>query len=93
VVLKFAPWGSNPGFDWDDNNENKIWSHRIRDFEVEECFENNPDVMPHEKTRTCPEKYSDRFLVKGKTNGGRKLVIVVQYLGANFVRPITAWDE
>ena len=93
MVLKFAPWGSNPTFDWDEYNDNEIWKHRIRDFEIEQCFENNYTVIRHKKAMTEPEKYGDRYMVRGRTDGGRKLVIIVQYLGANFVRPITAWDE
>ncbi len=93
MVLKFAPWGSNPTFDWDESNENEIWAHRIRDFEIEQCFENDYTVIPHKKAATEPEKYGDRYLVRGRTDGGRKLIVIVQYLGANFVRPVTAWNE
>ncbi len=93
MTLKFEPWGDDPEFDWDDYNTAKMWEHRIRDFEIEECFENAHFVRPHQKAKSHPEKYGDRYFVCGVTDGGRKLVIVVQYKGANIVRPITAWDE
>ena len=93
MVLKFEPWGDDPVFDWDEENEAKIWEHGIRDFEVEECFENTHTVVPHEKSKSQPEKYGDRYEVRGVTDGGRKLLIIVQYPGANWVRPITAWDD
>ncbi len=93
MVLRFAPWGNNPSFDWDEYNEGEFWAHGIRDFEIEQCFENDHVVAPHKKAMSEPEKYGDRYMVRGQTNGGRKLIVIVQYLGANFVRPITGWTE
>ncbi len=92
MVLKFEPWGDDPVFDWDEENEEEIWGHRVRDFEVEECFKNPHTAVPHQKAKSQPEKYGDRYEVRGVTIGGRKLLIIVQYLGANWVRPITARD-
>lgn len=40
-----------------------------------------------------PAKFADRYVVQGITDGGRKLVIIVQYKGARIIRPITAWDD
>ena len=86
MVLKFEPWGDDPEFDWDEDNESKFWNHGIRDFEVEECFENEHFAIPH-------KKYKDRYIIRGVTDGGRKLVIIIQYIGLNLVRPITGWSE
>ena len=93
MVLKFEPWGDDPLFEWDEYNLKKMWNHRIRDFEVQECFFNEHDTKPHPKAKSCPENYKDRFLVQGVTNGGRKLLIVVEHKGGNIIRPITGWQE
>ena len=93
MVLKFEPWGEDPICDWDDENEAELWAHRIRYFEVDECFDNAHTVVPHRKSKSKPEKYGDRYEIRGHTDGGRKLFIVVQHLAANWVRPITAWDD
>jgi len=93
VSLREDPWGDDPTLDWDDDNLGEIWTHRVRDFEVEECFENEHVTIPHKKARSEPAKYGDRYVVRGVSDGGRKLIIIIQYLGANWVRPITAWDD
>ena len=93
MVIKFDPWGDGYVLQWDDSNREKLWMHAVCDSEIEECFENEHDVAPHPKAKSKPQKYGDRFYVMGVTDGGRKLVIIVQYLGANFIRPITAWDD
>ena len=94
MVLKYEPWGHNPGFEWDEHNGSKIWEHGIDAFEVEQCFdmENERFVSPHPKAKSWPEKYGDRYIVRGVTHGGKKLLIAVQYLGGNVIRPITAWE-
>ena len=93
MVLKFEPWGDDPVFDWDEHTEEKFWQHGIRDFEVMECFNNEHFTRPHSKAKSQPEKYGDRFSVQGVTDGGRKLLIIVQYKGGNVVRPVTGWGE
>lgn len=92
MTLKYPSWGDKPVFEWDEFNEREIWDHSVRDFEVEECFENDYVVRPHKKARSEPVKYGDRYMVTGSTNGGRKLVVIVQHKEGNLVRPITAWD-
>ena len=94
MTLKFEPWGDDFTFDWDDDNREKMYSHRIWDYEVEQCFYNPGQTTdPHPKRRSEPAKYRDRFIVHGVTNGGRRLVIIVQHVGANIIRPITAWED
>ena len=93
MVLKFEPWGDDPECNWDAENQEKLWKHGIWDFEIEECFENPHTAIPHEKARSQPKQYGDRYVVRGVTDGGRKLTVIVQYLGANKVRPVTAWDD
>ena len=86
MVLKFEPWGDEPQFDWDEYNQTKLWQHGIRDCEAEECFWNAHSVVPH-------KKYRDRYIIRGITGGGRRLILIVQYKGYNIVRPITGWDH
>lgn len=93
MVLKFEPWGDDPIFDWDEENEQKVWSHGLNAFEVEECFKNAHSTIPHRQAKSQPERYGDRYEIRGMTDARRKLVIIVQYLGANWIRPITAWDD
>ena len=93
MTLSVVPWGEDPIFDWDENNEVEIWKHSIRDFEVEECFENRYRAVPHNKAKSEPEKYGDRYRITGRTNGGRRLFIIIQYKGGNVIRPITAFDS
>lgn len=92
MTLAVIPWGNDPCFVWDEHNEEEVAKHRVSCFDVEECFENKYKAIPHNKARSQPKKYGDRFLISGTTHGGRKLFIVIQYLGAGFVRPITAFD-
>ena len=93
MALTIIPWEDDLIFDWDEHNELEIWKHHVRCFEVEECFENPYRAAPHKKAKSEPEKYGDRYRITGKTNGGRKLFIIIQYKGCNVVRPITAFDS
>ena len=93
MVMKYEPWGDDPIFEWDEDTDEKFWHHKIRDFEVMECFKNAHDTRPHPKSASQFERYGDRFEVRGVTDGGRRLVIYVQYKGANVVRPFTGWPE
>ena len=93
MTLSHLPWDSDAVFDWDEFNQREIWGHGVRDLEVEECFENDHSVIHHPKWKAEPEKYSNRYVVKGVTHGGRKLLIFIDYKGGNFIRPVTAWDQ
>ena len=92
MPLQRAPWGDHLSFEWDEHNIEEMWKHGVRHFEVEQCFRNEHVIRPHRKARSEPEKYGDRYVVQGITDGGRKLVIIVQHTGDENVRPITAWD-
>lgn len=94
MTLKYEPWDEDPSFEWDEHNAAKIWAHGIEPFEVEQCFEleNERVVIPHVKAKSEPEKYGDRYIIRGVTNGGRRLLITIQHVRGNIVRPITAWD-
>lgn len=93
MVLSIPPWGDEPIFEWDEYNEFEIARHRITCFEVEECFENRYGAAPHNKAKSDPEKYGDRYRVRGRTHGGRELFIIVQHKGGDVIRPVTAFDS
>ena len=92
MVLDIVPWGNGPIFDWDEHNEVEISKHGVTCFEVEECFENPYRAAPHNKARSEPRKYGDRYRIGGQTHGGRRLFVIIQHKGGNVVRPITAFN-
>jgi len=92
VTLNFLPWGDNPQFDWDEYNEEEIFRHGVSWVEIEECFEDEYAAIPHNKAKSDPNKYGDRYIIVGRTSGGRRLYIIIQHLEGSFIRPITAWD-
>ena len=93
MVLSIVPWGDEPIFEWDEYNEFEIDRHGVTCFEIEECFENRYGVAPHNKAKAEPHKYGDRYRVKGRTNGGRELFVIIQHKGGNVIRPVTAFDS
>lgn len=85
------PWSECPVIEWDDAN----WEHatrRVEDWEIHEVIEEGEyDWWPHPKRRRGG-KYANRFLLRGKTVGGRKVLIVVEKVGDDKLRPITAMN-
>ncbi len=70
--------------EWDDGN----LGHATEDASVAEIEEIIVDA-----TRAIPHnKHHDRVLFRGRTFGGRRLVIVAQVV-RDGVRPITAWED
>jgi hypothetical protein len=71
-------------FDWDEENEGKIWDlHRVTRDEVEEVFENRPLVR---KAR------ENKYYAFGQTEDGRYLFIVFVWRPNRVIRVITARD-
>jgi uncharacterized DUF497 family protein len=87
-----APWGDEPIFDWDAQNEEHISHHNVTVFDVEECFENSHEIRTHRDAQSNPQKFNTRYAVIGQNDFGRRLVIIVKHKGANVIRPITAFD-
>ena len=75
-------------FDWDEFNTEKVWQHGINPEEAEQCFFNEYYIRPHPKKR-----YKDRYIIKGKANGGKKLYVIFQDLKHNCARVITAYPQ
>jgi len=74
-------------FVWDENNDEHLSRHGIRDFEAEEVFFNPYVITPNKKIHG-PKKYR----IDGCTNAGRRLRLIFEDLGANTARIITGWD-
>jgi uncharacterized protein len=76
------------GFDWDDGNIGKNWSHRVTDWESEEVFFNSPILFGGDAVHSQKEQ---RFYVLGQTNRGRGLFIAFT-IRRKLVRIISARD-
>jgi uncharacterized DUF497 family protein len=83
------PWDAE-GFEWDEANESELAnpSHPIQSWEVEQVFWNRPVWAPNRRGR------SGDYIMVGRTDGGRKLTIVVQVKRVTrHLRPITGWPS
>lgn len=74
-------------FDWDEDNIDHLWRHRIEHWEAEELFFNPYLITPNKKIHG-PKRYR----IVGKTNSGRTLMLIFQDLGSCKARIITGWD-
>lgn len=74
-------------FVWDEDNEDHLARHGIREDEAEEVFF-NPYVITPNKKHHGPK----RFRIDGKTNSGRKLRVIFEDLGSSTARIFTGWD-
>lgn len=87
------PWSEDPIVEWDDENIVHVARHGVTSAEVDIVFElGEYSVSPHKKRRKA-SKYSRRYVVKGQTLGGRELLIIVDRLSVERIRPVTAWPE
>lgn len=72
--------------EWDEHNLDHA-CRRATAEEIEQVIMNAALYREHREHR-------DRILLDGRTDGGRRLVVVAQHdLGRESVRPITAWEE
>lgn len=75
------------GFEWDDDNEQHLANHGIAQREVEELFWNRPTWVPNTKGQ------SGDWKMIGRTDGGRRLTIIVQFKPAQrVIRAFTGWN-
>ena len=61
------------GFDWDEGNRDKNLKHAVQHWECEQVFFNEPLIILDDPKHSVAE---DRSAALGKTDGGRRLVIV-----------------
>lgn len=94
MTLKHPPWGDLPDFEWADHIIEKVWrKHGVRPEEIKQVFQNPHHwIAPHQKARSEPEKYGTYYEIVGFTDGGRKLRIIVDYIGDDWVFPVTAFE-
>ena len=62
------------GFDWDTGNidKNRL-KHHVEAYEAEQVFFNDPMIVIPDQSHSVSES---RFAAFGKTNDGRKLVVI-----------------
>jgi uncharacterized DUF497 family protein len=70
-----------------DFEKDELAAHHIVYEEAVECFFNEFDVR-----RNKPRRHRDRYLLIGRTGGGRPLKIIFQLKPGNVVRIIMGWD-
>jgi hypothetical protein len=76
------------GFEWREEDEDELWTHRIRPSEVEQVRLNRPVWAPNKKYRRGD------YIMVGETDGGRRLTIPVRVLpGTRRLQAITGWDS
>ncbi len=77
------------GFDWDEGNEEKNWEkHKVKKTEAEQVFFNSPIVCSEASLASTEQ----RFLVLGKTNAERYLMIIFTLRKDKLIRVISARD-
>ena len=55
-------------------------------------FQGEFECIRHPKWRKAA-KYARRFLLRGHSLGGRPLLVVVDRVGSERLRPVTAWED
>jgi len=77
------------GFDWDQNNIEKIWAkHKVSPFECEQVFFNEPLVVQDDVKHSQDET---RYYILGQTDK-KRLLFVVFTVRKNLIRVISARD-
>ncbi len=76
-------------FEWDEGNATKNWEkHRVNQAESEQVFFNRPLLLLDDRKHSLSET---RYFALGKTNAGRKLLVVFTLRGTA-IRVISARD-
>ena len=76
------------GFDWDSGNCDKNAKHDVEWWESEQVFFNRPLIVLDDTAHSMSEA---RFAAFGKTDAGRKLIVVYTVRGS-LIRVISARD-
>ena len=69
----------------DDDNLDHA-TRRLTATEIEQAIWNATTAQRH-------RRYPDRRLIRSFTDGGKPVLVVVQVVRENGVRPITGWEE
>lgn len=87
------PWGDEPLVEWDEVNEDHISRHGVTPWEVEDMITQGEFTCIRHPRWRKGGKYAWRFLLRGRTLGGRPLLVVVDRIGVDRLRPVTAWED
>lgn len=90
--LPKPPWPDEPHIIFDDTNAEHCARHGVAPWEIEDIILNGGYVVRPHKKRKINRKYRNRYLVDGRTIGGRALFIVIDYISPDGIRPVTAFD-
>ena len=75
-------------WEWREGDENELHEHRISPEEIYQVWANRPKFARNKRRRVGDWK------MMGKTDGGRKLMIVLRYyVTIRSLRPITGWES
>jgi len=75
-------------WEYDEEDEEELWGHRISMQEVQQVWANDPVWAQNKRHR------AGDWLMLGLTNGGRSLSVVVRWNSdRRTVEPITGWDS
>jgi hypothetical protein len=74
--------------EWDDANLVHATRHGVTADEIDQALGNRPVYRRNKRGRSAD------YLALGATEGGRRIVVAVQWCAeTRRVRPITAWEE
>jgi uncharacterized DUF497 family protein len=91
--IPIVPWGNEPIVEWDEENEDHVSRHGVAPWEVEEMIvQGEYECIRHPKWRRGG-RYAKRYLLRGRTLGGRPLLVVVDRIGPERLRPVTVWED
>lgn len=77
------------GLDWDDENDAHISRHGVSPDEVGNiCY----GLHFSRRDPAAKSNGKERYILSGKTDNGRYLHVVVEWLRGTYFRPITAVD-
>ena len=90
--MGMVPWDEDVEIEWDDENVAHFADHGTEPWAVDEMVDQGEyEVIRHPKWRKS-RKHRHRYLVTGRTLGGRGLLVIVDKIGLNRIRPVTGWD-
>ena len=93
TAMGVIPWGDSPLIEWDSCNVEHVADHRVTPWEVDEMIiAGEMTCVRHPKWRKS-KQHARRYLLRGRTLGGRRLLVVIEHKKGRHIRPITAWDD
>ena len=91
--MNHFPWGVKPEIEWDEENVSHFEKHRLATWEVDELILSGDHFCTRHPKWRQGGKYSARYMLKGKTMAGRRILVLLDRTGARTLRPVTGWDD